>query len=125
MEEFFGHKGSLIIPSTDAITKYLLGVLCSPLIRYFTKNFLQHTVMTEIDIIRQIPIVVPTEKQFESIVSTVDIILIEKNKGNYGKSEMNECWKKVYDLFAVPEEDQLEIETWFKRRYPHFGRAIR
>ncbi len=120
----FGDKGSLIIPSTGAITKYLLGLLCSPLIRYLTKNFLQHTVMTEIDIIRQIPIVVPTEEQFKDIIKSVDTILLEKNKGNYAKSEMNECWEKIYDLFAIPKEDQIEIETWFKRRYPHFGRAI-
>ena len=119
----FSDKGSLIIPFSEDITKYLLGVLCSPLIRYLTKNFLQHTVMTEIDIIRQIPIAVPTQKQFNEVVKNVDAILVQKQKGKSGEKKMEECWRKIYSIYGIPREDRKEVETWFKRRYPHFGKG--
>jgi hypothetical protein len=119
----FSDKGSLIIPFSEEITKYLLGILCSPLTRYLTKSFLQHTVMTEIDIIRQIPIAVPTNDQFKKITGLVDIVLIEKKKGKYAEKEMNDCWKEIYSLYGIGANDQGEIETWFKRRYPHFGKS--
>lgn len=119
----FGHNGSLILPFSDEITKYLLGVLCSPITRYLTKNFLQHTVKAEIDVVRQIPIPVPTDEQLSTIVSFVDKIIVSRLKGDYAHDEMDACWKEVYKLYEIPKEDEEEINTWFKRRYPHFGKA--
>jgi len=121
----FGHKGSLIIPFEEAVSRYLLTILCSPLTRYLTKNFLQHTVMTEIDIIRQIPIAVPTKTEFDEIEEIAGKIIRAKEAEKSADDLMNKAWGLVYRLYDVPKEDQEEIDVWFKRRYPHFGRDLR
>ncbi len=118
----FSDKGSLILPFDARLAKFLLTVLCSPLARYLTKNFLQHSVMTEIDIIRQIPIVVPTARQLKDIEKICDKILAKKQKGHSAEKEMQAAWRLVYGLYRIPKADQKEIDTWFKRRYPNFGR---
>jgi len=118
----FGHMGSLILPFEPSITNYLLAVLNSPLTRYLTKNFLQHSVHTEIDIIRQIPIAVPTAQQLKSINVLCEKIFAKKKKGQSADQEMNAAWRLVYGVYGITNEDQDEIETWFKRRYPNFGR---
>lgn len=119
----FGHNGSLILPFSDEITKFLLGILCSPLIRYLTKSFLQHTVKAEIDVVRQIPIAVPSVEEFKEITALVDQILLDRYKDEYPEEKMKKCWALVYKLYSIPDEDQKEINRWFKRRYPHFGKS--
>ncbi len=118
----FGHKGSLILPIDDVITKFLLGVLCSSYTRYLTKSFLQHTVMTEIDIIRQIPIVVPNVSQFNAVNLLVDKIIESKKNEQSFEHYIKEMDILIYDLYGVSEEDQKEVQVWLKRKYPNLGR---
>lgn len=118
-----GHKGSLILPIQSSIVNYLLGILCSPVVRYLTKNFLQHTVMTEADIVKQIPIPVPTASQLQEIDQlVVEVITAKREARDYSVAHaaINEI---VGDLFGIDANENSEIERWMLRRYPNLGRS--
>ena len=78
--------------------------------------------MTEIDVIRQIPIVVPTDKEFDQVTEFVNqIINLKKEKKSFDDLEQK-LNDKVYELYSVSDMDRAEVETWLKRRYPNLGR---
>ncbi len=118
-----GHKGSIILPCDESLTYFLLPVLCSPVSRYLTKNFLQHTVMTEIDIVKQIPIPVPSKKQFVEM-SNICIEVIDKKKQNMSATiEIEKANDLVLELYGFDKNDEDELSLWLKRRYPNLGRV--
>lgn len=118
-----GHKGSIILPANEQLTYYLLPILCSSAVRYLTKNFLQHTVMTEIDVIKQIPIPIPSPSEFQSLSDHCQAIIASKRKGQDTTAIENEIDEIVFSLYGFNDYDKLEFKMWFKRRYPHFGKS--
>ncbi len=116
-----GHKGSIILPCREELTAYLLPILCSPVTRYLTKNFLQHTVMTEIDVIKQIPIPVPSLDEYEDLVKISREIIVAKQNNMDFQALVEKSNQLVAKLFMV-ESDMNEILTWMRRRYPNLGR---
>ncbi len=118
-----GHKGSIILPVREELIFFLLPILCSPVVRYLTKNFLQHTVMTEADAIKQIPIPVPEQKIFDVLIENCKTIIELKKKGQDARRNIESVNNVVMNLYGIEEQDELELNTWFKRRYPHFGRG--
>jgi hypothetical protein len=118
-----GHKGSIILPCEENLTYFLLPILCSPVTRYLTKNFLQHTVMTEIDIVKQIPIPVPTKQQFSDLCNISKEIIEKKKDMKSANLEIEKANDFVLELFAFDKKDEDELSLWLKRRYPNLGRA--
>lgn len=118
-----GHKGSIILPANEELTYYLLPILCSSAVRYLTKNFLQHTVMTEIDVVKQIPIPVPTKQEYELLSNECKKIIALKRERKDSKAIEQKLDQLVFKMYGFNKSDQDEFQTWFKRRYPHFGKS--
>ncbi len=118
----FSDKGSLIIANESAITLYLLAVLNSQLCRYLTKSFIYHGVMTEVDAIRQIPIMVPTVRQFDNVTTAVQNIVELKRTGQPTGPQELMVQGLINEIAGFDQKDTAELNTWFRRRYPNFGR---
>ncbi len=123
----FGVKENLILPFDQRLNKYLLIILCSHLMRYFAKNFVQNTVDFMTNYFHYLPIVIPTKAQLRKAEMICDSVLQIKEK-HYGErgltGKVDELVEPfVNELYGLDEDDILEVRTWFKRRYPHFGKA--
>jgi len=73
--------------------------------------------MTEVDIIRQIPILVPTNDQRKHIEKlckkVIDLIKKDKNPSK----QIDRLNNAVYDIYGISKRDRDEVSTWMKRRY--------
>lgn len=118
----FGHKANLILPFSREITPYLLLVLCSSLVRYLTKNMIGSTVDFSTDYFRHIPIAVPSNAEANEAMKVFDWSVQQVPKGEY-EQILGRVDDFVAGLYGLPAEDKKELKEWFKRRYPHFGRA--
>jgi hypothetical protein len=102
-----------------------IGVLNSKLVRYIFNAIIQHTVASDIDKIKEIPIVEIDEINSQKINKLVEAI-IEKQKQvpkyNYFANEQKEIDQLVYELYGLNEDDINEVETWFARRYPKLAK---
>ena len=102
-----------------------IGVLNSKLVRYIFNAIIQHTVASDIDKIKEIPIVEIDEIYSQKIKELVEAI-IEKQKQvpkyNYFANEQKEIDQLVYELYGLNEDDINEVETWFARRYPKLAK---
>ena len=122
----FGHKANLILPFDKELTNFLLVLLSSHFIRYLAKTCICNTIDFSTDYFKDIPIVVPTKaelKKAEKICKSV----IQLKKKHYGEKGLTSKVDKLVEpfvnkLYGLNREDIIEIENWFKRRYPHFGK---
>jgi len=100
----------------------LLGILNSKFIKYQIKNFIDHSVNSDIGVISSIALSTkdcPERKMISEIVKK--IIKNQKNNERYDFSqEEKEIDSLVYKMIGLKKEDILEVETWYKRRYPKF-----
>ena len=122
----FGVKENLILPFDKSLNKYLLIILSSNLMRYFAKNFIQNTVDFMTNYFHYLPIAIPTQQQLQKAEAICDSV-IQLKKKRYREKGLTAKVNKLVEpfvnkLYDLDKDDILEIETWFKRRYPHFGR---
>lgn len=100
----------------------LLGIICSKIAKYLFKNGINHSVNASEDPIKEIPILLSSQKELESLVDVV----IQKQKKNprydYMSNEQKEIDKLVYEMYGLNKEDIREVETWYARRYPKLAR---
>jgi len=117
-------KGSVIIPDSGLETDYLLGLLCSKWARYVYKSFVNHTVSSHVDSIKEF--ICPTECEGAEIQRVVTTI-IEHQKETphypYSQVEQRELDALVYRLYGLTDEDIREVELWYCRRYPKLAEA--
>lgn len=102
-----------------------LGILNSKFIRYIFNAIIQHTVASDIDKIKEIPIVVVNKINSEKIKVLVESLVGNQKKiakYNYFANEQKEIDKIVYELYGLNEDDINEVETWFARRYPKLAK---
>jgi len=106
--------------------KYLLSVLTSRLTRYLIKNYINHSVHTQVEGLKPIPIRVDEEeiiKQLSSLVKTI----MDKQKSNprypYHLKEQKDIDILIYQLYGLDEDDIREIGLWYYRRYPKLAEA--
>jgi hypothetical protein len=106
--------------------EFLLGVLCSKLIKYFLKVFINHSISTQVDSIKEIPIAIPTTEQLEAIESKVtEIIEQQRKQPNYDYyNEQESIDKMVYAFYGLKDVEIDEVENWYARRYPKLRRDI-
>lgn len=118
----FDTEGSTIFINSDLDIANHLSIIASRLIRYVLKNFIGHTVHTQVDEIKDLPFFDLTKDVFSSIIST----LVENQKikiqYSYLAAEQKEIDKLIYELYGLNEEDIQEVEYWWARRYPKLAR---
>ncbi|MDB5117022.1 MAG: hypothetical protein JWQ79_2514 [Mucilaginibacter sp.] len=98
-----------------------IGTLCSKLNKYFLKNYIGHTVHTQVDELKETPLNY-NEINFSNLLS----LIIEKQKTNprydYQSNEQKEIDSLVYEAYGLNKADINEVETWYARRYPKMAR---
>jgi hypothetical protein len=112
----FDQKGSDIF--CDVIEqKVLLGILCSTLLRYFEKSFINHGVVAQPS---DLPIVLPTEQEANAIrVIVDDIITAQKASLSFDyRPKLAELDSVIAKLYGLTKGEQDELSTWYRRHYP-------
>jgi type I restriction-modification system DNA methylase subunit len=121
----FDTEGSCIFTSWIS-TKALLAILSSKLIRYIVKCFIDHTVHTQVDDLKDIPLIRPSPNVEADLVRLADSI-IQKQHINpryaYHLYEQNNIDQIVYRLYDLSEDDIREIDLWYCRRYSRLARS--
>ena len=119
----FDVMGMSIFPSGNV--KGFCGLLASRLIRYIIKNYVNHTVHTQVGGI--VEAIISRDDLLDEISILVNQI-IEKQKQDprydYMTHEQVEIDRLVYRLYNLSAEDIAEVENWFWRRYPKLARAL-
>jgi hypothetical protein len=121
----FDQKGSIIVPHDQKNRDALLGVLCSKLARYIYKIFVNHTVSSHVDSIKEFPVKI-NEQAFNEIKANVTKIVkkqMEDLQYPYYKNEQKKIDGLVYALYGLSESEIREIELWYCRRYPRLAKA--
>lgn len=123
----FSTNENLILSFDKKLTKYLLVLLCSYLMRYLAKSAILNTVDFRTGYSNYLPIAVPTNNQLEKANKICDAV-IQLKKKHYGERGLTAKVDKLVEpfvnkLYGLDKEDILEIQTWFKRRYPQFGQG--
>ena len=95
----------------------MLGILCSTLLRYFAKSFINHGVDAQLD---DLPIVLPEQNECDAIVTTVDeIIAQQKLDISYDyRPKLAELDRLIADLYGLTAGERAELSTWYRRHYP-------
>ena len=104
----------------------LIAVLASRLIRYLIKNNINHTVHTQVDGLKPIPLL-PQQDERTELIQVLVCELVEKQKADsrypYHLYEQRELDALVYQLYELTADDIREIELWYCRRYPRLSEA--
>jgi hypothetical protein len=123
----FDSNGSSIFPHNSSLDNsiQLLAFLSSKLLRYILKNFCGHTVASEVDELKKIPI--ETYYMTRKVILQYVESIIDKQKSNprydYASHEQIEIDKLVYEAYGLSPEDVEEVENWYVRRYPKLSKA--
>ncbi len=108
--------GMTIFSSTN--NYLLLGLLCSKLSKYLVKNYINHTVHTQAEGIKPLPMITKGNEQIILLVKQI----IEKQKNDpfydYANNEQIKIDKIVYNEYGLNNDDIEEVDYWYKRRYP-------
>jgi hypothetical protein len=112
----FDQTGSNIF--CDVLRKrLLLGILCSTLLRFFEKAFINHGVHAQLE---ELPIVLPTEEETQKIIDLVDEI-ISKQKADVHfdyRELLSRLDSVVNEMYQLDDAEKAELGTWFRRHYP-------
>ena len=110
----------------DTNINYALSILTSKLTRYMIKNYVNHSVHTQVEGLKPIPIRVDGAEIIKKLSSLVNIIM-DKQKSNprypYHLKEQKDIDILIYQLYGLSEDDIREIELWYCRRYPKLAKA--
>jgi N-6 DNA Methylase/Type I restriction enzyme R protein N terminus (HSDR_N) len=112
----FDQKGSNIF--CDALDQgVLLGILCSTLLRYFAKAFINHGVDAQLD---DLPIALPSKEEAQAIAAIVDeVIAAQKLDTSFDfRPKLVELDALIAKLFALSDVECDELSTWYRRHYP-------
>lgn len=111
----FDVKGSYIVPHLTG--KGVLGLISSRFVKYVSKVYIYNAIDTQVDAIKDLPFFVTTQ----TLNNLVESIIAKQHTNPsypYHLYEQKEIDRIVYQLFNLNEEDILEVETWYRRRYP-------
>lgn len=99
----------------------LLGILCSKIIRYIQKSFLNNSVSVQVDDIKKTPIPICSNKQKMLIEKLVTAIISKQHEDPnypYQKNEQIELDEILYNSFGLDSNLIDEVENWYDRKYP-------
>ncbi len=121
----FDQKGSVIVLNEGIDRDGLLAVVCSTWAKFLYKSFINHTVSSHVDSIKELPLTlaVLAQETTQQLVSTI----VDKQKANprypYHLHEQKEIDALVYALYGLSADDIREVELWYCRRYPLLAQA--
>lgn len=105
---------------------FMLGLLSSKLMKYIIKNYVNHTVHTQVEGLKAVCITMNHEISIrDEIIHLVNNIIIkqkENRKYNYALYEQAKIDELIFKLYNLGEKEILEIKDWYSRRYPRIYR---
>lgn len=118
----FDTEGSMIFQDYFEMEN-LSGILSSKIVRFFSKNFIGHTVHAQVDELKELVTILQKNDLFKMGILSI----IKKQKSNprydYASYEQIEIDKLVYEAYGLNAEDVQEVENWYARRYPKLSAA--
>lgn len=116
--------GSSMFPLYD-IYQYI-GIFNTKIIKYYSKNTIDHTVNFQIDEVKALPYIIIQEEINHNIKYFVEKIIIKQKqypRYDYASHEQIEIDRLVYEAYGLNEDDIQEVENWYVRRYPKLAAA--
>lgn len=110
-------------------TNIVCGLMCSTLLRYLFIQFTNHTVNSQVNDLKDLPMLqrITTQTETTSRITSLTHQIIEKQESEplypYWLHEQKEIDALVYQLYGLTEEDIKEVEIWYCRRYPKLAKA--
>jgi len=117
----FDVKGSRIIPY-ELDRFYLLGLLCSLPVRFFLKAIANHTVSTQVEDIRRIPLPRCADSVHKDVRRLVRKIIDRQRADpeipyDY-RAEQAEIDDVFCRLYGITTREEEEMRRWYHNRYP-------
>ena len=112
----FDVGGSCIFPAIK--NNQVLGNFVGKIVKYFAKNYIDHTVNFQVDENKELPILFAENSQIIGLVDKIIKKQQEEPRYNYAENEQKEIDRLVYEMYGLNEADIQEVETWYARRYP-------
>lgn len=111
----------------DAMPVELLcSILVSTLARYIFSQYTNHTVNSQVEDLKDIPIALSSNEITRILRDLVDQIVAKQTIQPHYPYYLNEQKKidaLIYDLYGMSEQDIREVKLWYCRRYPALARA--
>lgn len=122
----FDTEGSLLFPEFKL--NIAIAVFSSKIFRFLVKSLIDHTVHSQIEDIKKVPVVYNfSESIYQKLTFFVSAI-IQNQKQNphydYLLNEQFEIDKLICEMYNLNEEDIKEVENWYFRRYPKLAKVI-
>lgn len=118
----FDTEGSTIFTKQLSVNN-VIGVLVSKLTKYILKNYIGHTVHTQVDELKELPFVPSNNKKIDILVNSIITNQMKNPRHNYLDREQKEIDCMVCELYGLNIDDIYEIEAWYARRYPKLALA--
>jgi len=109
----------------DINSRIACGVMCSTLLRYLFLQFLNHTVNSQVDDLKDLPMSeeICTDKGIEALVLNIIDRQGRDHRYPYHLYEQKRIDAIVYRSYGLTDEDVREVELWYCRRYPKLAEA--
>ena len=121
----FDQKGSAIIPKKNKSVHSILGFAASICAKYLFKIYINHTVSSHVDCIKELRII-ESNRQLILLEKLVKSIIKKQKHSHYYEyfeNEQPEIDRIVYGLYGLSEEEIAEVEIWYCRRYSKLAKA--
>jgi hypothetical protein len=103
----------------------LIGILISKFIRYMIKNYINHSIHTQVEGLKPVNVICSYQnlKKIEDMISKIIDNQKQNPRYDYASNEQLEIDSLVYEAYGLNEEDIQEVQNWYARRYPKLARA--
>jgi methylase of polypeptide subunit release factors len=102
-----------------------LAILASKVVKYFARNFIDHTVNFQVDEFKALPVPREIDPGISARLEALVTQIVERQHSDprypYHLHEQIEIDRLVYQLFELTENDIREVEGWWGRRYARLG----
>ena len=111
---------AVIIDEKELI--HVNAIVSSKLGKFLMKNYLDHTIILQIDELKEMPLFVLFEEKIGKLIKNIIAKQKQNPRYDYMSNEQKEIDKLVYEMYGLDEDDIKEVETWYARRYPKLAR---
>jgi Protein of unknown function (DUF3800) len=118
----FDTAGSCLFTS-HASSEEMLGILNSRVLLLSLKSFVNHTVNTAEDPLKELPILTEFSKEIGNLVASISTTQRTNPRYDYASNEQLEIDRLVYAAYGLNAGDIREVEDWYARRYPKLADA--
>lgn len=106
-----------------APTEIVIGLLNSRLWISLFRNYVNSTVNTSEDPIKEVPLALGGAPLVSELVKAIARKQLRQARYDYASNEQLEIDRLVYAAYGLNEADIREVEDWYARRYPKLAKA--